>query len=61
MTDELPTAANAPLGELASSIREWGRELGFQQVGIAGIDIAADEERLMRWLEQGRHGAMDYM
>jgi epoxyqueuosine reductase len=61
MTDELPTAANAPLGELASSIRAWGRELGFQQVGIAGIDIAADEERLMRWLEQGRHGAMDYM
>jgi epoxyqueuosine reductase len=61
MTDELPTAANAPLAELASSIREWGRELGFQQIGIAGIDIAADEERLMRWLEQGRHGEMDYM
>ncbi|HJY35956.1 MAG TPA: tRNA epoxyqueuosine(34) reductase QueG [Steroidobacteraceae bacterium] len=61
MTDELSPAANAPLGELASSIREWGRELGFQQTGIAGIDIAADEERLMRWLEQGRHGAMDYM
>jgi epoxyqueuosine reductase len=61
MTDELSPAANAPLGELASSIREWGHELGFQQIGIAGIDIAADEERLMRWLEQGRHGAMDYM
>ena len=26
--------------ELASSIREWGRELGFQQVGIAGVDLA---------------------
>jgi epoxyqueuosine reductase len=49
------------LQELAGSIREWGRELGFQQVGIAGVDVAADEERLMRWLEQGRHGAMDYM
>ena len=22
------------------SIREWGRELGFQQIGIAGVDIA---------------------
>ena len=54
-------ATNASLEELASSIREWGRELGFQQVGIAGVDVAADEERLMRWLEQGRHGAMDYM
>jgi epoxyqueuosine reductase len=60
MSQETP-ASDAALGELASSIREWGRELGFQQVGIAGVDIAADEERLMRWLEQGRHGAMDYM
>ena len=46
---------------LADSIRDWGRELGFQQIGIADIDLRADEERLMRWLEQGRHGAMDYM
>jgi epoxyqueuosine reductase len=61
MSDEQPPAANAPLGELASSIRAWGQALGFQQVGIAGVDIAADEERLMRWLEQGRHGAMEYM
>jgi epoxyqueuosine reductase len=61
MSPEMPPASTAPLGELASSIRDWGRELGFQQVGIAGVDIAADEQRLMRWLEQGRHGAMDYM
>jgi epoxyqueuosine reductase len=53
--------SDTSLAALAGSIREWGRELGFQQVGIAGVDIAADEERLMRWLEQGRHGAMDYM
>jgi epoxyqueuosine reductase len=58
MAHEIPDTS---LDELAGSIREWGRELGFQQVGIAGIDVAADEERLMRWLEQGRHGAMDYM
>lgn len=57
MTDFAPSDYAA----LADSIREWGRELGFQQVGIADIDIHADEERLMRWLEQGRHGAMDYM
>jgi epoxyqueuosine reductase len=61
MSDELPIASTTALAELASSIRDWGRELGFQQVGIAGVEIAADEERLMRWLEQGRHGAMDYM
>ena len=47
--------------ELASSIRQWSRELGFQQLGIAGIDLPEDEARLMRWLEQRRHGAMEYM
>jgi epoxyqueuosine reductase len=49
------------LTDLANEIRLWGRELGFQQIGIAGIDIREDEERLMRWLDQGRHGAMHYM
>jgi epoxyqueuosine reductase len=58
MSNETPDKS---LAGLAGSIREWGRELGFQQVGIAGIEVAVDEERLMRWLEQGRHGAMDYM
>jgi epoxyqueuosine reductase len=47
--------------QLAEQIREWGRELGFQQVGIADLNIRDDEERLVRWLEQGRHGAMEYM
>jgi epoxyqueuosine reductase len=47
--------------ELAGSIRQWSRELGFQQVGITGIDVPEDEARLMAWLEQGRHGAMEYM
>jgi epoxyqueuosine reductase len=63
MSPEQPdtAASNDSLAQLVSSIRAWGRELGFQQIGIADVDIGADEERLMRWLEQGRHGAMDYM
>lgn len=52
---------NDSLTDLRQSIRRWGAESGFQQIGIADIDIRDDEERLMRWLEQGRHGAMDYM
>ncbi len=28
---------------LARSIKQWGRELGFQQVGVAGVDLARDE------------------
>jgi epoxyqueuosine reductase len=50
-----------PAALLAQSIKAWGRELGFQKVGIAGVDLAADEERLAAWLAQGRHGTMDYM
>jgi epoxyqueuosine reductase len=49
------------LAELALLIRRWGVELGFQQIGVANVDIPADEERLLRWLEHGRHGAMHYM
>jgi hypothetical protein len=32
-------AADAQLAELAAAIKRWGRELGFQQVGIADIDL----------------------
>jgi epoxyqueuosine reductase len=46
---------------LAQSIRDWGRELGFQQVGIAGIELGEHEAHLERWLAAGHHGEMDYM
>lgn len=46
---------------LAQSIRDWGRELGFQQVGIAGIELGEHEAHLQRWLAAGHHGEMDYM
>ena len=46
---------------LAQSIKSWGRELGFQKVGIAGIELPEDEERLLAWLGHGRHGTMAYM
>ena len=46
---------------LAAQVKAWGRELGFQKVGIAAIDLEQDERRLLEWLAAGRHGAMDYM
>ncbi|KFN41165.1 tRNA epoxyqueuosine(34) reductase QueG [Arenimonas oryziterrae] len=49
------------LPALAEDIKRWGRELGFQQVGITGIELAPDEGHLQDWLEQGQHGEMDYM
>ncbi|WP_213875531.1 tRNA epoxyqueuosine(34) reductase QueG [Pseudomonas sp. dw_358] len=55
------TASTLNLPELADSIKQWGRELGFQQVGISGLDLAEHENHLTRWLEAGYHGEMDYM
>ena len=46
---------------LAARIRAWGVEQGFDEIGIAGTNLAADEARLMAWLAAGRHGTMDYM
>jgi epoxyqueuosine reductase len=46
---------------LAENIRQWGTELGFQQLGFADTDIADHEKHLEAWLEHGYHGAMDYM
>ncbi|MBX3692497.1 MAG: tRNA epoxyqueuosine(34) reductase QueG [Dokdonella sp.] len=47
--------------DLAKRIRGWARELGFQQVGIAGVELDADEVHLLDWLAAGRHGEMAYM
>ncbi|WP_137818591.1 tRNA epoxyqueuosine(34) reductase QueG [Pseudomonas sp. 2FG] len=49
------------LAALAQSIKDWGRELGFQQVGIAGLDLAEHQAHLERWLAAGYQGEMDYM
>lgn len=46
---------------LAQSIKDWGRELGFQQVGIASVDLGEHEAHLQRWLDAGYQGEMDYM
>ncbi|MCB8889663.1 tRNA epoxyqueuosine(34) reductase QueG [Vreelandella malpeensis] len=49
------------LARLAALIKTWGRELGFQQIGITDTDLEEHEERLADWLEAGHHGEMTYM
>ncbi|PMR73839.1 tRNA epoxyqueuosine(34) reductase QueG [Billgrantia endophytica] len=49
------------LANLADTIKTWGRELGFQQVGITDIDLTDDERYLQRWLDAGHHGEMGFM
>ena len=47
--------------ELAARIKRWGRELGFDAIGIADTDLNAAEAGLAAWLAAGCHGEMDYM
>jgi len=56
MPRELPK-----LDELAQSIRSWGQQLGFQQLGITDTDLQVHEGHLEDWLSSGFHGEMDYM
>jgi epoxyqueuosine reductase len=46
---------------LAQNIKQWGKELGFQQVGISDIHLEEAEQHLLNWLQAGRHGTMEYM
>ncbi|HTV97818.1 MAG TPA: tRNA epoxyqueuosine(34) reductase QueG [Steroidobacteraceae bacterium] len=46
---------------LLAAIRRWGAELGFAQLGVAGIDLAEDESHFRDWLRAGFAGEMRYM
>ncbi|WP_370869720.1 tRNA epoxyqueuosine(34) reductase QueG [Polaromonas sp.] len=42
-------------------MQTWARELGFSQIGIAGVDLSSAEPGLSAWLAAGFHGDMNYM
>jgi epoxyqueuosine reductase len=46
---------------LVAQIRDWARELGFSQIGVAGVDLSTAEPGLLAWLANGFHGEMAYM
>ena len=46
---------------LLADIRRWGAELGFARIGVANIDLTADEAHFLDWLRDGFHGEMRYM
>lgn len=49
------------MAALALQIKQWGQELGFQQVGITNTELAQAEAHLKNWLNKDFHGEMDYM
>ena len=46
---------------LVQQLRGWAHELGFSQIGIAGVDLSTAEPGLLAWLDAGHHGDMHYM
>ncbi|MES2354952.1 MAG: tRNA epoxyqueuosine(34) reductase QueG [Pseudomonadota bacterium] len=57
----IPNPPTIDFANLARSIKTWGRELGFDDIGIAGTDLSQEEANFLAWLESGYHGEMDYM
>jgi len=57
MTEAQPFDLNEVKRELASG----AAALGFAAIGVASIEIPEDERHLLRWLDEGFHGEMDYM
>jgi len=47
--------------ELANKIKAWGKELGFQQVGITDVDLSRYHTDFYTWLAEKFHGEMGYM
>ncbi len=46
---------------MVSQIQAFARELGFSQIGVAGVDLSSAEAGFLAWLQQGFHGDMAYM
>ena len=53
--------SNTNFSDLTRNIKTWGKELGFDEIGISDTDLSAEENHLQQWLHDGRHGDMDYM
>lgn len=47
--------------KLASHIKQWARQAGFDDCGITHTDLSEDEVRLFNWLDAGHHGEMQWM
>jgi epoxyqueuosine reductase len=59
--DDANGAKTRDWAALAARVQAWGHELGFESVGVSGVDLAAEEVQLLNWLDASRHGEMDYM
>lgn len=47
--------------QLPQLIKQWGRELGFQQIGICDTELSQAERGLQQWLSNGYQGEMQWL
>ena len=57
----IPNDDHPAMQQLAQEVHQWGRELGFQQVGITDVDLGQHREHLQTWLDNRYHGEMKWM
>ena len=52
---------NTDWSQLSEDIKSFGAQLGFQKVGISDTRLERTEQYLQQWLDNGRHGEMEWM
>jgi epoxyqueuosine reductase len=53
--------ATIDFSALARDVKAWGRELGFDEIGVSDTNLTMEENYLAQWLQKGHHGEMNYM
>lgn len=53
--------AEIDFNQFAATIKNWGMDLGFQEVSITDIDLSQYEQHVESWIARNYHGAMSYM
>ena len=61
MSDSTSPGSSEPDHTLASEIKQWAKNLGFQNCGICDTNLTLAEQQLFDWLDHNYHGEMHYM
>lgn len=56
-----PPKINLELSQLKSQIKQWGKELGFSDIGVSHTDLSKYEAEYFNWIGENYHADMEYM
>src|SRR5882724_8039171 len=57
----MPLSLNIDVHQLAAEIKSFGRQLGFDLIGIASAEPSHYREYFRQWLDDGQAGSMAYL